>query len=370
MKKPLVIATHEFYPKRGGIAVYVEETARAAAGLGWPVQVWAPVNPKLTERSFPFDIHPLPVRGTLGWPDRRRCMKTLLREKHLLDDGILMLPEPGPILAAMYLEAMGKLSAERLSLVLHGSEIIRCARLPHRRSLFGNLLKRADTVGVVSRYTRRLLLRSYPFAEDKVRLVPGGLRHDFVSIETEPRDAGRCVVLSVGRLHPRKGQHCLLEAAALLPDALKQKLLVRLAGPAGKEPYMAQLRTLAEQSGGAVEFTGELSDEELPKLYAEADVFALTSQRQGPSVEGFGLVVIEAGAAGLPVLAHRSGGIPEAVWHGKTGLLAGPGKRASLAESLAKLVNDPALRQQMGEAGKERARALSWERNVESLLTF
>lgn len=365
---PLVIATHEFYPKRGGIAVYVEETARAAAGLGWPVQVWAPVHTRLHERPFPFELYPLPVRGTLGWPDRRRCMKLLLRERHQLSESVLMLPEPGPILAAMYLEAMGGLKVRDLCLVLHGSEIIRCARLPHRRSLFGNLLKRATTVGVVSRYTRRLLLRHYPFAEDKVRLVPGGLRHDFTPVEPEPRDAAHCVVLSVGRLHPRKGQHCLLEAAANLPADLKGKVQIRLAGPTGSDAYLAQLRELAEQSGVAVEFDGEIDDIDLAKLYAGADIFALTSQRRGPSVEGFGLVAIEAGAAGLPVLAHRSGGIPEAVLHGQTGLLAGPGNRASLTDALARLINDADLRQRLGEAGKVRARQLSWKKNVETLL--
>lgn len=363
----LIIITHEFAPQRGGIAVYTEETARAAAALGWQTEVWAPADSSLDTRTFPFTIRQLPIKGNLNWPDRKRTMAAMIAEAPRLQEAHVILIEPGPILAAMYLNAMGKLPLRRFSLVLHGSEILRCARLPHRRTLFGALLYRAETIGVVSRFTRHLLLRYYPLSERKCRVVPGGLRSDFQPQPLAP-PADTCTVLSLGRIHPRKGQHCLLEAAALLPEDLRARLHLRFVGPIGHQGYLARLRSLALASRLEVEFTGTVPDDALPTLYAQSSLFAMTSLRSGPSVEGFGLVCIEAGASGLPVIVHRSGGLPEAVRHGITGLVVSPRRRADLAEALARIASDPDLRQRLGEAGRARARELSWTGNLQTLI--
>ena len=87
----------------------------------------------------------------------------------------------------------------------------------------------------------------------------------------------------------------------------------------------------------------------------------MTSMPHKHSVEGFGLVYLEAGAHGLPIVAHAIGGVPEAVIDGYTGLLVAPGNTAALTAAFARLLDDPTLRRNLGEAGRVRALARSWQ---------
>ena len=112
---------------------------------------------------------------------------------------------------------------------------------------------------------------------------------------------------------------------------------------------------------------GEVADSELGKYYEGAELFALTSMPYKKSVEGYGLVYLEAGHYGLPSIAHRIGGVPEVVIDGKTGLLADPGDRATLVEALRKLIEDPALRKSLGEQAHQYAHRRSWKDNVKEL---
>jgi glycosyltransferase involved in cell wall biosynthesis len=271
----------------------------------------------------------------------------------------------------MYLSAVGRLPARRLVLTLHGSDILRLAGTTHRQIFFQKLLNRADRVGVVSEHNRELLEEHFWVAHEKVVVVPGALRGSFAAAPPvlrveKPADAP-VVLLSVGRAHPRKGQHCVLEALALLPPAVRARIEYRVAGPVVKSAYQNRLEELARASGARVRFLGEVSDAALPGQYAAADIFVLTPVPHGPSIEGFGLVYLEAGAHGLPTLAHRTGGVPEAVRDGVTGLLSAPEDRAGLAAALARLVNDPALRARLGHAARARVLERTWSDNVAAL---
>jgi len=367
---PLAVLTHEFFPYRGGIAVYVEETARAAAVRGLAVTVWAPDRPALREKNWPFKVHPVPMRGTLGWGCRLALARAVSAARAELAQSIVWLPEPGALLTAMYLNAVGRLPAGRLVLTLHGSEILRFAHWPHRRWLFQQLLNRADRVGVVSEFNRELLRRHFRVEQNKIVTVSGALRGDFPANRT-PRarkDPGAAVtLLTVGRVHPRKGQHCVLEALARMEPAARTKLEYLIAGPVVKKAYQRQLEALAKTCGVAVKFLGNVPDADLPALYARADIFVMTPVPHGPSVEGFGLVYLEAAAAGLPVIAHRTGGVAEAVREGQTGLLVQPDDRAGLAAAIGTLVNEPHKRADFAAAGLARVRELSWEINVDAL---
>ena len=95
--------------------------------------------------------------------------------------------------------------------------------------------------------------------------------------------------------------------------------------------------------------------------YEAADLFALTSEATPRSVEGFGIVCLEASANGLPVLAHRTGGVEDAVRAGVTGLLVEPGDDAALADALRRLAGDPDLRRRLGDNGRRFASGFSWD---------
>ncbi|WP_232487094.1 glycosyltransferase [Azotobacter chroococcum] len=152
------------------------------------------------------------------------------------------------------------------------------------------------------------------------------------------------VIGTVGRLLDRhKRVSDLIRAlAALLPACPEARLLV-----VGKGPDEGMLRELAGQLGVAaqVRFAGYQADPQ--PCYALMDVFALAS-----AMEAFGLVLVEAMQAGLPVVATRVGGIPGVVDEGASGLLVPPGQPPALAEALLALRRDPARRQSMGRAGQ------------------
>jgi glycosyltransferase involved in cell wall biosynthesis len=110
-----------------------------------------------------------------------------------------------------------------------------------------------------------------------------------------------------------------------------------------------------------------VSDEELDHVYDRADIFAMTSVNLADSIEGFGLVYLEASAHGLPVVAHSVGGVPEAVVDGKTGLLVPPHHPQQLTAAFARLIADPALRRQYGSAGFAWARRHTWQQSARAL---
>lgn len=155
---------------------------------------------------------------------------------------------------------------------------------------------------------------------------------------------GPPVVVSVGRLQHPKDSATLLRAAARLGGRDWRLELV------GDGPDRPALESLHRELGleGRVRFAGERDD--VPELLSRAAVFVLSSRS-----EGMPLSVLEAMAAGLPVVASRVGGIPEQVADGVTGLLVPVGDAERLAEALRRLLDDPELRRSLGSAGRTRA---------------
>jgi glycosyltransferase involved in cell wall biosynthesis len=151
-------------------------------------------------------------------------------------------------------------------------------------------------------------------------------------------------IVSVGRLRPPKDFLTLLRALALLEPGTARTLVV------GDGPQRPALAAAVRDLGltGAVDLLGERDD--VAELLAGADVFALCS-----ASEGLPMSVLEAMAAGLPVVASDVGGVPELVRDGETGLLVPPARPAALASALERLAADAALRRRLGEAGRRRA---------------
>jgi len=161
----------------------------------------------------------------------------------------------------------------------------------------------------------------------------------------------------------------ILEALKALPAHLRGRIEYWLVGAGRNESYEQLLRDSAHGSGLTVRFFGDVPDEQLDGLYDQADIFAMTSVNHEKSVEGFGLVYLEASAHGLPVVAHEVGGVPEAVINDHTGILVPPVNLPALTTAFQRLVTDPELRHRLGDNGREWARRNCWERSANVLFS-
>lgn len=365
---PIFILTHEFAPTKGGIATFTEEMARAAHKLGRCVEVWAPKTKNCSDTKFPFPVKRLDLKGTQDIACQLKLMRVLIRQRRRLRNAIVYLSDPGPVLAMCYLQFFKSFKPGKLIITFHGSEIQTFAANPGKRFAVNQLIKKADRISTPSEFTHGLLKANFPYAKRKTFLTPGALRSDFAETETRlSRSSKKVHILTVGRLHPRKGQAFILEALAKLPRQVRRQVSFWVVGSGNKFGYETQLRNMAQQMDFNVTFFGDVSNEELEDLYARADIFSMTSVNFKKSVEGFGLVYLEAAAHGLPIIAHRVGGVEEAVSHGENGILVEPGNKTELTAAFTKLVQDKTLRLKLGENGKKWARRNCWMQSADLL---
>jgi glycosyltransferase involved in cell wall biosynthesis len=209
---------------------------------------------------------------------------------------------------------------------------------------------RADRVIVPSRYSTEVAAAVYDLPLQKIAVVPEPIdlaAWQRLFAEAGPRRSDRPTVLSVARMYPRKHLEDLLEAAVGLRERITG-LRVRIVG---EGPESARLREQAARRGlgDTVVFLGEISRSALAVEYMHADCFCLPSVQ-----EGFGLVLAEAMAAGLPVVACRAAAVPEVVAEGRSGLLVAPGRPDELAGALETLLTDAGLRGKLGQEGRRR----------------
>ncbi|AWI08767.1 glycosyltransferase family 4 protein [Ereboglobus luteus] len=385
--RPIYLITHEFYPKHGGIATFSEEIARAIAALGRKVEVWAQAAAPTDEKQWPFDVHRLPIKGTLNLTCLAKSMVVIAKRRRELRNATVYIPEPGPMLALMVLQFNKSMRPKELILTFHGSEILRMHANPAHRMLMRRLIRRATRISTLTEFTRDLLCNRFPEAKGKTIITPGAIRSDLLAnidkLATTSLDQdelpvaapGKNVVLTVGRIHPRKGQVRTLRALKNLPLARRETTEYWIVGKINGSSYEKILVREAETAAGlglTVRFLGGLPDNKLGDIYSRADIFAMTSINYRQSVEGFGLVYLEASAHGLPVVAHKVGGVQEAVIDGETGLLVDPepnldAPAPALTAAFEKLLADEPLRRRMGEAGRRHARNNNWTDSAKKL---
>lgn len=213
-------------------------------------------------------------------------------------------------------------------------------------------VQRSPLVVTTSRYAAERIAARYAVAPRRLREVPELLdlaRWQAALADAPAPSAGDPPLLAVAHLYPRKSVDTLLQAMTLLPARWRH---VRL-HVVGVGPELARLQALARRLGLAerVAFLGHVSRARLVAEYRRCALFCLPSRQ-----EGFGIVYLEAMAAGKAVVACRAAAVPEVVEHGVTGLLVNPGDPLALAAALADLLDDPLRRAALGEAGAARAR--------------
>jgi glycosyltransferase involved in cell wall biosynthesis len=217
-------------------------------------------------------------------------------------------------------------------------------------------IRRRQALLCVSEATRSALVERFPRAAPLAHVVPHGVESRFFVDRPE-----QPYVLMTGTLEPRKNVVRALEAAARLPDALRERFELVVAGPRGW--HTDEIDAALAHHGDSVRQLGHVPDAELPDLYAGASVFLYPSLR-----EGFGLPVLEAMAAGTAVVTSGLSSLPEV--GGDAVLYVDPYDVDSIRAGLEELLADPDRRAQLAAAGRERARAFSWERTARETLAL
>jgi len=198
------------------------------------------------------------------------------------------------------------------------------------------------------------------------RIIPNGIDFERFSQPRLPitRFAdGRRNVLFVGRLEKRKGLGHLLRAWGRVRAAIPDARLIVVGGGRGLKHYRS---FVSSQGRDDIVFAGQVTDDELPAYYQTAHVFCAPSTGQ----ESFGMVLLEAMAAGTPIVTTDIPGYHEVVAHGEQGLLVPPKDADRLADALILLLGDEGLRERMGEDGQRRAQTYDWPRVAAKVMDY
>jgi phosphatidylinositol alpha-1,6-mannosyltransferase len=382
----LLLVAPEYPPATGGMETHAGETARRLAARGHKVTVITSASDLPPAEGGTVAVEP---RLDRRFGRARRLIAS--RARALRADAILLMnagyapialhdgPALPPILSrTVGNDAYGAWQGPRLPLrflfwrlphARPGSWGARLRRLDQDRRVRAVLagLSRCDVVLCNSTYTRsRLEGLGLPTA--RLGLLVGGV--DPERYRPGPSRAAaaldRPVLGTAGRLKPIKGFEVALEATARLRTAGRAARLLL----AGAGPEEERLRTLATRLGldGAVEFLGDIEAGAMPDFYRRLDVYLQPSveirhEATGlPQAESMGRALLEAQASGVPVVASRSGGIPDVIEEGRSGLLVAPGRPEALADAIARLCEDRETRTRLvAEARRSVVERFSWD---------
>lgn len=250
----------------------------------------------------------------------------------------------------------------RIVLVFHGSDLaVVEGSAALARSLWSRLLRGVDMVFACSRALADRVRNFSPQA--KVHILPNGVNaEEFLDRRPLSGTVNKRIkqILHVGKFHHQKAQDVALAAFQILLD---QGLECRLTLIGAEGPMLEQVSRDVVRFGEKVSLFTNVPHAEIPRYMAEADVFILPSR-----AEAFGIVLLEAAVAGVPVAASAVGGIPELVEDGRTGLLVPSDDPQSLAEAVRKILTDAHLATALSAAAREKAMNFTWARSVEELL--
>jgi phosphatidylinositol alpha-1,6-mannosyltransferase len=347
---PSLLVTNDFPPKLGGIQSYLYE-------------LWRRLPPDETT------VFTTPYADAARWDEQqsfrvvRARPKVLFPTRSLARDVDALALEVGA--DVIFLDPMlplgligPRLTSAPYAVIAHGAEITVPATVPGLRRLGRRVVRGAAAVVTAGGYPARQVSRIagrdvpgviVPPGVDAVRFRPVSAAARSESRLNFGLDPDRPLVLGLSRLVPRKGFDVVIDAVAGLPG-------VQLA-LAGSGRDRARLERRASRRGADVTFLGRISESDLARVYGCADVFAMCCRERwgGAEAEGFGIVFLEAAACAVPAVAGRSGGAHEAVVDAETGFVVEPQDVHAVRVALSALCDDPAVRERMGGAARERA---------------
>jgi len=344
MERRLLLLTEFFLPDHGGIQ---HALGTILESVGPAVTVVTKPQPGQAEfdRQQPYQVIRRSLFSGRGWPSWAWLIPWLWRQR-----GHYRLTVFGHYSAAVTAAWILSYCGYRYAILVHGQDILSEQRRPGRRFYISSTLRRAQFIGVNSNFTGREVHRhSIPWSRI-IRTHPA-VNKIIINHSLTPKVTGR--VITICRLVPRKNVINVIRAIKLIASDypnLGYDLI-------GTGPQLAVIKNVIKELAleSHVNIHGQVTDQQKYQLLSTATVAVMVPLvlAQGSDVEGLGIFFLEAAAYGLPIVASRTGGIPDVVINNKTGLLVSPDSVEEIAAAIKKLLANRQLAQQYGRAGQD-----------------
>lgn len=357
MEKILCI-TNDFGPRAGGIETFVigliERLPRGSAIVYTSAQDNSHEYDRKWLEEYGVEVLRDNAKILLPTPGVSFCLNSLVRDRQIKT---VFFGAAAPL--GLLSKGLRKAGVQRIVALTHGHEVWWSRIWPFRQAMKA-IAKQVDHLTYLGEFTRRAISKaiSPKAAEAMVKIAPGIDTDHFAPVDaSQLRDqlgvSDKKVIVSVGRLVHRKGQDTLIEAMPEILTRIPDAHIVMI----GEGPYRAYLENRAKALNvqGSVTFIGRIQYADLPGYICTGDIFVMPSRSRlaGLEVEGLGIVYLEASACGLPVIAGDSGGAPDAVLEGKTGLVVDGRSPREVAKAVIGLLSDEKRCKEMGAQGRQ-----------------
>jgi phosphatidylinositol alpha-1,6-mannosyltransferase len=358
VSSPVLFVTNDFGPRAGGIETFVigliERRPFGQTIVYTSEQTGSEEYDKAWKSEFGVTVVRDRAKILLPTPRVAGNLARIIKESNIQVAAFGAAAPLGLLSASMKRAGIRKTVA-----LTHGHEVWWAKVFPFNLAL-RKIGSSMDSLTYLGEFTKRAISQSLSktSAQKMVKIAPGiDVDHfspqNSTQLRKELKLENKRVIVSVGRLVHRKGQDHLIQS---LPEILKSVpdahvLMV------GQGPYLSHLKKLVARHNLAdhVSFIGRIQYAQLPQYICAGDIFAMPSRSRffGLEVEGLGIVYLEASACGLPVIAGSSGGAPDAVLNGVTGLVVDGQNNQEIAAAAIRLLSDMDQAKQMGAVGRE-----------------
>jgi phosphatidyl-myo-inositol dimannoside synthase len=358
VSSPVLFVTNDFGPRAGGIETFVIGLIERRPFAQTIVYTSAQAGSEAYDAAWKSDFGVTVIRDRtkilLPTPRVARNLARIIKETNIQVAAFGAAAPLGLLSASMKRAGVRKTVA-----LTHGHEVWWAKVFPFNYAL-RKIGASVDSLTYLGEFTQQAIARSLSkaSAQKMVKIAPGiDVDHfspkNSTQLRKELKLENKRVIVSVGRLVHRKGQDHLIQA---MPEILKSIPDAHIL-MVGQGPYLSHLEQLVEKLNlvDHVSFIGRIQYAQLPQYICAGDIFAMPSRSRffGLEVEGLGIVYLEASACGLPVIAGSSGGAPDAVIDGVTGIVVDGENNQEIAAAAIKLLQDPAGSKAMGLVGRE-----------------
>jgi phosphatidyl-myo-inositol dimannoside synthase len=349
IKPRILICANSYPPQVGGLATYSTQLAQNLAKFNYDVTVLAPTSHayKSCDRKISYNI----LRYSSKIDLYQKCFI------EMLSTDLVFIVQRGNFLSLAYY--INKLLCRPYVVALHGHEI-----QSRKRTGIIKKMSQASAITAVSSYTANHF-KALGIEPSLITVINNGtapIKNWDEGIRRQYNLDGKQIILTVARLIKHKGQDHLLKSLPKILNIFPNAHYL-MVGDGPDRQYLENLAFNELNLRESVTFAGAISDKSVAACYHACDLFAMISRQHKNSVEGFGIVFLEAGSAGKAVVGGDSGGIRDAVEQNKTGVLVNPNALDEIATSIIDLLQNKNKRMKYGENGRKRViEGFTWEK--------